>query len=87
MLDDYAEYVETRPLSTDYIERAHREIPVIIDILKKEMVADGREGACIDASIIVRHRASCLDTPQIVRTHIVLLNKRPAPVVDAKAEA
>src|SRR5437868_2735745 len=51
--EDYAEYVLLQPLPGDYLDRARREIPLIVRNLKKEMVADGREGACIDASIII----------------------------------
>jgi hypothetical protein len=50
-LEKYAEYVLKRKYSSEYIERAKREIPFIAHILNEELVKDGRLGACIDISI------------------------------------
>lgn len=50
-LEKYAEYVLTSKYAPEYIERAEREIPFIASILNKELIEDGRLGACIDISI------------------------------------
>lgn len=52
-LDNYARFVATKEFSPDYINRARREIPVIANILHDELVKDGRQGACIDASQVL----------------------------------
>ena len=50
-LENYAAYVQLRPYDEAYLERARREIPVICEVLYKELAADGRQGACVDMSI------------------------------------
>lgn len=52
-LEKYAEYVSSRNYSDEYIRKARREIPFISSILNKELIRDGRLGACIDVSIVL----------------------------------
>ena len=52
-LDLYARYVNQKQYSTEYIERAKREIPFIAKILNQELIKDGRLGACIDVSLVL----------------------------------
>nr|WP_281719610.1 hypothetical protein [Nitrosomonas nitrosa] len=50
-LANYANYVNKRAYSPEYLQRAQKEIPFIAEILHSELVTDGRLGACVDASI------------------------------------
>jgi hypothetical protein len=50
-LANYANYVNKRAYPPEYIQRAQIEIPFIAEILYRELVTDGRMGACVDASI------------------------------------
>ena len=52
-LELYANYVNEKKYSIEYIERAKKEIPLIAKILNQELKKDGRLGACIDISIVL----------------------------------
>lgn len=52
-LDNYALFVRTKPLTDDYLRSARREIPFIAEVVRGELVADGRLGACIDISMML----------------------------------
>ncbi|WP_277017303.1 hypothetical protein [Flavobacterium lindanitolerans] len=52
-LEKYAEYVLSRAYFDEYIRKAELEIPFISSILNKELIRDGRLGACIDVSIVL----------------------------------
>lgn len=49
-LEDYGEYVHVRPFDKEYLDRARAIILGLAEFLNAELVADGRTGACIDAS-------------------------------------
>ena len=49
-LNNYARYVQLRPYSNEYLDRASKEIPIIANELHKELLRDGRQGACVDMS-------------------------------------
>lgn len=49
-LNNYARYVQLRRYSNEYLEKAKQEIPVVANELYKELVRDGRQGACVDMS-------------------------------------
>lgn len=49
-LNNYAKFVLRREYDEDYLARARAEIPVIVQSLHQELLADGRKGACVDAS-------------------------------------
>jgi hypothetical protein len=50
-LANYANYVNKRAYSAEYIQKAQKEILFIAEILHGELVTDGRMGACVDVSI------------------------------------
>ena len=52
-LNNYARFVDTKNYSIDYIKRAEKEIPLIIDVLYSELANDGRMGACLDISSLI----------------------------------
>lgn len=52
-LERYAEYVVARPYTSDYVDRARVEVPVIAELVQKELLADGRLGACVDIGMIL----------------------------------
>jgi hypothetical protein len=52
-LETYARFVQCRPYDDDYLSRARREIPAIAEVVWRELVADGRLGACIDIDMIL----------------------------------
>lgn len=49
-LNNYARYVQLRFYSSEYLEKAEREIPIIAHELHMELLRDGRQGACVDMS-------------------------------------
>lgn len=49
-LNNYARYVQQRKYSDNYIETARKDIPAIANVLNRELVIDGRLGACVDMS-------------------------------------
>jgi len=49
-LNNYARYVQLKSYNDKYIERARKEIPIIVQELYKELLHDGRQGACVDMS-------------------------------------
>lgn len=52
-LEKYAEYVNVKDYSTNYLERANFEIPFIAQLLHQELIKDGRLGACVDVSMVL----------------------------------
>ena len=52
-LNNYARYVQLRSYSSEYLERAAKEIPIITNELYMELVHDGRQGACVDMSGVI----------------------------------
>jgi hypothetical protein len=52
-LNNYARYVQLRPYSNTYLERAKKEIPIIANELHIELLRDGRQGACVDTSAVL----------------------------------
>lgn len=52
-LCNYARFVQTKKYSDEYIAKARKEIPFICELVYKELVKDGRKGACIDASMAI----------------------------------
>ena len=49
-LNNYARFVQQRSYDGFYLDRARREIPIIANALHRELLSDGRQGACVDAS-------------------------------------
>jgi hypothetical protein len=52
-LNHYATFVRTIFLDDAYRARARREIPFIADVVRHELVADGRLGACVDIGMML----------------------------------
>lgn len=52
-LEKYADYIHLRQYSESYYDRARNVIRRAADHLHKELKADGRKGACIDASMVL----------------------------------
>lgn len=52
-LNNYARFVQAQPYSEEYLARARREIPEIARLLHRELLADGRQGACIDLTMML----------------------------------
>lgn len=52
-LDHYAAFVNARDYNPDYLQRARAEIPLIASICHRELVADGRLGACVDIGMML----------------------------------
>jgi len=50
LLEDYAEFVLTRPCDAAYLSRARQVTADMAEFLYGKLVADGRLGACIDCS-------------------------------------
>jgi hypothetical protein len=53
LLEHYAKYVAGRSYSPEYLERAERIIRQVGEIYHRELVRDGRLGACIDLSMVL----------------------------------
>ena len=49
-LENYAEFVHVREYDPEYLERARRIIQDLANFMSAEVAADGRQGACVDAS-------------------------------------
>jgi len=49
-LESYAEYVEVRPYTTDYLEDARCKITVAAEAVRLAVAKDGRLGACVDVA-------------------------------------
>lgn len=52
-LEYYAAYVIKKSYSSDYLKESEEKIIKISQILSKELVVDGRQGACIDLSLVM----------------------------------
>ena len=52
-LNNYARYVQLKVYDDDYLILCEAKIKLICDILRNELVKDGRLGACIDLSIVL----------------------------------
>jgi hypothetical protein len=52
-LNNYARFVQEKSYSSEYLDKARKVIPLIADELHKELLRDGRQGACIDLSMIM----------------------------------
>jgi hypothetical protein len=52
-LNNYARFVQSRSYSREYLDHARRIIHAAVQAMYHELVADGRLGACIDASGIL----------------------------------
>ena len=50
---NYAKYVKDREYSEEYLKKARKKIPIIVDELHKELVKDGTFGACRNSSMIL----------------------------------
>lgn len=52
-LNNYARFVQENIYSEQYLEKARREIPIIVDSLYNELALDERKGACVDIANIL----------------------------------
>jgi hypothetical protein len=52
-LNLYASFVNKRTFDSEYLSHAREIIPRISNLLYHELVADGRQGACIDISMVL----------------------------------
>lgn len=50
IMEDYAKYIEARAYSDAYLADAGRKIAHVAETVRRAIEADGREGACVDAS-------------------------------------
>lgn len=53
MLDLYAAHVTRRAYSLDYLELVRNKVTIIAEILFRELLAEGRLGACVDLSLVL----------------------------------
>lgn len=53
ILNDYAEYVEVREYAPDYLLSARKNIEAVVHAVGTAIRADGRMGACVDASMMI----------------------------------
>ncbi|MGC7838865.1 hypothetical protein ACPZMI_10440 [Pseudomonas wayambapalatensis] len=49
-LELYAQYVEVKNYTSEYLEEARRRIDIAAEVLRAEVERDGRIGACVDTS-------------------------------------
>lgn len=49
----FAKFVATRPYSDDYLLRAEKAIKDVAEILRQQLLDNGRQGACVDISGIL----------------------------------
>ncbi|MBC3504207.1 hypothetical protein HU761_22745 [Pseudomonas sp. SWRI59] len=49
-LELYAQYVEVKSYTPEYLEEARRRIDIAAEVLRAEVERDGRMGACVDTS-------------------------------------
>ncbi|PKG86491.1 hypothetical protein CXF85_01955 [Colwellia sp. 75C3] len=52
-LNNYARFVQERNYSDEYLDEARKVIPLIVEELHKELLRDGRQGACVDLSMVL----------------------------------
>jgi hypothetical protein len=52
-LNNYARFVQETCYSSEYLDEARKVIPLIVNELHKELLRDGRRGACIDLSMVL----------------------------------
>lgn len=52
-LNNYARYVQDKEYSEEYLNKTRQVIPIIAEKLQKELIRDGRQGACIDLSMLL----------------------------------
>src|SRR5258706_142175 len=52
-IESYGRFVESRPCDEAYLVRSRNEIPEISSLVHRELVADGRLGACVDIGMIL----------------------------------
>lgn len=52
-LNNYARYVQEKEYSQEYLNKARHVIPIIAEKLQKELLRDGRQGACVDLSMLL----------------------------------
>ncbi|OFZ59112.1 MAG: hypothetical protein A2328_10895 [Bdellovibrionales bacterium RIFOXYB2_FULL_36_6] len=52
-LNNYAAFVAKRSYSSQYIDKAKNEIAIMAELMRQELVKDGRLGACIDISLVL----------------------------------
>ncbi len=53
ILNTYAELVEAKEYSADYLLSAHRKIEAVAHAVGAAIRRDGRQGACVDASMMI----------------------------------
>lgn len=49
----FAQYVATKPYSQSYLKQAEEIIKSVVTILSEQLIANGRQGACVDISGIL----------------------------------
>lgn len=49
-LNEYAKYVQLKMYDVEYLKSVRVKLPIIAELLNKELIRDGRLGACIDIS-------------------------------------
>lgn len=52
-LESFGRMVECRPYEEVYLARSRKEIPAIARLVWEELVKDGRQGACVDVSMML----------------------------------
>jgi hypothetical protein len=52
-LDRYAEYIERRPYTPEYLERVTTIVPRLANLVFDHLIRDGRHGACVDISNLI----------------------------------
>ena len=52
-LNCYVRFVQQRPRDEEYEAQVRRVLPQIAEILQRELVAEGRLGACVDMSMVL----------------------------------
>ena len=52
-LNNYARFVQEKKYTAEYLDKARKVIPIIANELHKELLRDGRQGACIDLSMVL----------------------------------
>lgn len=50
IMENYAKYIEARAYSEAYLEDAAKKITHVAETVRRAIAADGRKGACVDAS-------------------------------------
>lgn len=52
-LNNYGYWVYHKQYSKEYLNRVEKIVPSILEVMHRELVADGRKGACIDVSLVL----------------------------------